>query len=144
MPTPSLPSLAHDMAARPYRKLPTPVRVIFADAGGRMKTLEGEVAYAAGDAIVTGAVNDSWPIGRARFDATYVAVPPTLPGESGWYTRQPNRVLAKQQSTAFQVVTPQGAVLEGQAGDWLVEYWIEDQSVVTQAIFAATYEPIQN
>ena len=142
MPTPPLPSLAHDVAARPYRKLPAPVRVIFALADGSMQTLEGEVEYAIGDAIVTGPAGDSWPINRARFNATYTAVAPTLQGDAGWYSRRPNRVLAKKQSTAFQVLTPQGAVLKGQPGDWLVEYSANDQSVVAQTIFAATYELI--
>ena len=138
------PRLSDDPQARPYRKRPTPVQVIFAERDGSIKTLEGPVAYAVGDAILSGVAGDRWPVGRLRFDVTYAAVPPTLQSEAGWYSRRPNRVLAKQQPLVFRVTTSNGAVLEGQPGDWLVEYGTDDQAIVAHTIFAATYEPIDN
>jgi hypothetical protein len=135
----AIPSLADDLTARPYSKRPTPVRVIFATASGVIETLEGKVAYQAGDAILTGPAQEAWRMGRDRFNAAYMAVPPTVQGEPGWYRRRPNRILAKQQPQDFEVRTPRGDLLQGKAGDWLVEYAPGDQGIVARDIFAQTY-----
>jgi hypothetical protein len=53
----------------------------------------------------------------------------------------PNRILALQMDTPFKVVLADGVShLTGRAGDWLVDYGDGSLGIVTQAIFATTYE----
>jgi hypothetical protein len=53
----------------------------------------------------------------------------------------PNRILALQMDTPFKVELADGiSHLTGRAGDWLVDYGDGSLGIVTQAIFATTYE----
>lgn len=133
--------LAHDPAARRARRRPLLVQVRFAAQPGRLSTREGEVAYASGDALVTGAAGDHWPVPRARFIATYAAELPTQAGEDGAYRRRPEEVRARRMDAPF-TVTLDGArgSLHGDAGDWLVQYAGGDLAVVDAPIFDATYD----
>lgn len=133
--------LATDPEARAFSKQSSPVEVEIASCAGTLATLEGEVAYNGGDALVTGVAGERWPVGRARFDATYTPVPPTGPGQSGQYRRLPNRVLAKQMGDAFDVPLGERGSLHGEPGDWLVQYAPGDQAVVAAQIFRQTYRP---
>lgn len=133
--------LAADPAARRARKRPVPVDVQFAAQAGVLPTREGEVRYAAGDALLTGGAGDRWPVPRGRFDAWYQAVPPTRAGSDGVYRRRRAIVRVKQMSTTFAVELSAGrGTLRGVAGDWLVQYAPDDVAVVAQELFAATYE----
>jgi len=80
-----------DQSNRPvtdrYAKRRDPVEVEIAQAPGVLATLEGEVGYNAGDALITGVKGERWPASRERFERTYEALPPTRPGESGRYSR---------------------------------------------------------
>ncbi|WP_089159855.1 PGDYG domain-containing protein [Caballeronia sordidicola] len=80
-----------DQSNRPvtdrYAKRRDPVEVEIAQAPGVPATLEGEVGYNAGDALITGVKGERWPASRERFERTYEALPPTRPGESGRYRR---------------------------------------------------------
>jgi hypothetical protein len=135
------PDLSGDPAARRARKRPVTVQVRFAAAPGTQRTVEGDVRYQYGDAIVTGAANDTWPVPRARFLATYDPVAPTREGESGVYRKRVALVRARRMDAPFEVELSDGrGTLSGGAGDWLVEYAPGDLAVVDGAIFASTYE----
>ena len=135
------PDLAHDRFARRARKRPVQVDVRFAAAPGVLATGEGDVRYDNGDAIVTGAAGDAWPVPRARFLATYDPIPPTRAGEAGGYRKRAALVRARCMDAPFSVTLSDGrGTLSGGAGDWLVEYAPGDLAVVERAIFEATYE----
>jgi hypothetical protein len=135
------PDLERDPAARRFTRLSLPCEVEIAAQSGVLETLEGAVTYAAGDALVTGVTNERWPIKRARFDATYDAMPGTSHGESGWYRRHADQVIAKQMNEAFSVPLGAHGELRGQPDDWLVQYADGGLAVVATHIFLKTYTP---
>jgi hypothetical protein len=133
--------LATDSAAHRARKRPVPVRVVFAAGPGALRTQEGEVRYAAGDALVTSEAGDRWPVPRAKFSLNYEPIAPTMAGHDGNYRKRAQDVLARRMSAPFAVTLAGGrGTLRGGAGDWLVQYAPDDQSVVGAAIFAQTYD----
>jgi hypothetical protein len=134
--------LTHDPEAHTYSKRGDPVAVEIAAQDGVLKTLEGDVAYACGDALLTGVAGERWPIGRAHFEAIYEPVPPTVQGQSGRYKRLPNRVLAKEMRVAFDVALGERGVLRGKPGDWLIQYAPGDLAVIDAGIFGQTYIPV--
>lgn len=144
--TPELPHKALlDLASDPRtvraakRSLPTPVR--FARKDGCCETREGNVAYRAGDAVLTGIEGETWPILRYRFEAMYDPVPPLSRGEEGLYVRRPSSVLALQLESPLQVVVGwRRDPLQGVAGDWLVEYSPDDRAIVAKSVFEKTYQ----
>jgi hypothetical protein len=96
--------------------------------------------YAAGDALLTGSTGDRWCVSRDRFDAKYRPEPPLAPGRVGHYRNRPVAVLAKQINVAFSVARSAGGdVLQGNAGDWLLQYAPGDHGVVAQARFDSVY-----
>ena len=106
-----------------------------------VQTSEGVVQALPGDAIITGIAGEHWRVSRARFAHKYQPVPPTVAGESGRYVSLPNRILALPMSEAFQVLLADGVSrLNGRAGDWLVDYGDGSLGIVSQPIFASTYE----
>ena len=127
--------------ARHVRKRPVEVTVEFASAEQMVQTLEGPVPALPGDAIITGLSGERWPVGRVRFDAKYDPVPPVQRGQSGRYSPRPLPVLALQMAAPFEVHTSRGAVLQGRAGDWLLDYGDGSRGVVAADIFDRTYEP---
>ena len=123
------------------RKLEREIHVRFAPSSCTVQTPEGRVYAKAGDAIVTGTAGETWRVSQARFPHKYRPVPPTSAGEAGAYMSLPNRILALQMNTPFEVVLADGlSHLSGHAGDWLVDYGDGSLGIVTQAIFATTYE----
>src|ERR1700737_3877453 len=139
--TMSVPDLRGDTAARRARKRPLAVPVEFADSGGTLETREGPVRYKAGDALLTGAEGERWPVPRAEFDESYEALPPTRPGKPGGYRKRPRVVWAKPRNEPFVVpLDGDRGSLSGKPGDWLVQYAPDNWSVVSGAVFADTYE----
>jgi hypothetical protein len=68
-------------------------------------------------------------------------VPPTQAGEDGRYVSLRTRVLALQLPEAFEVALADGqSKLNGQVGDWLVDYGDGSLGIVSRAIFPTTYE----
>jgi PGDYG protein len=133
------PDLTADPAAREATKDET-VQVQFATGSGSLVSAVGANHYAAGDALITGSTGDRWCVSRERFDAKYLAVPPTRPGAAGAYRNRPVTVLAKQMDQAFSVSREAGGdVLNGSAGDWLLQYGPGDHGVVDRARFARVY-----
>jgi hypothetical protein len=117
------------------------IRVRFAPAACTVHTPEGLVHAKAGDAIVTGTAGETWRVSQARFPHKYRPVPPVLAGEPGAYMSLRNRILALQMQEPFEVVLADGiSHLTGRAGDWLVDYGDGSLGIVTQPIFATTYE----
>lgn len=128
-------------AARRARKLPVPVQVQWMAAAGVCATLEGPVHYAAGDPVLTGVQGENWTMPAANFNIAYAAVPPTVAGADGTYVKRPLVVLALLLDAPHAVPTgPQRDMLQGRAGDWLVQYGPDDFGIVAADIFSRTYE----
>lgn len=130
----------HPKAVR-ARKLPLPVSVRFAGADGICTTREGDVAYRAGDAILTGVEGEQWPVPRARFEETYSPLEATEMGQPGPYVKGPQSAWAlKLEEPASVTVGWRDDPLHGGPGDWLIQYAEGDQAIVAASIFARTYE----
>ncbi len=129
--------LRADSAAHPYVKDEI-VSVTFAHADGQMQSSVGINHYRAGDALVTGSNGDTWSVSRDRFDARYA---PTA--VSGKFRAQRNEVLAKQMHVKFSIARSAGGdVLQGAAGDWLLQYAPGDFGIVDAARFASVYTAV--
>jgi len=123
------------------RKLSREVQVRFAQSDGTIRTEEGVVHVRPGDAIMTGVAGGQWRVSGAHFAKRYEAVPPTRAGETGTYLSLRNEILALRMTERFEVLLADGVSrLEGEAGDWLVDYGDGSLGIVSDAIFAATYE----
>jgi hypothetical protein len=125
------------------RKLEHEIDVRFPPVACTVQTSEGLVHAAPGDAIITGTAGEHWRVSRARFPDKYRPVPPTVAGESGRYLSLPNRILAVPMTQAFEVLLADGVSrLSGRAGEWLVDYGDGSLGIVSEDIFATTYEII--
>ncbi|TFW35568.1 PGDYG domain-containing protein [Massilia horti] len=134
-------SLRSHAGAIPVRKRPQVLMVQFATTSGQLETLEGPVAVAPGDAIVTGSGGERWPVTRRRFESRYTPVAPCRPGEEGPYQGLAVSVLALQVGTPFAVILANGIThLHGRPGDWLVDYGDGNLGLVAQALFPSLYE----
>jgi len=126
---------------RQYRKRPIEVTVRIAAVDGVLLTWEGSVAYKAGDALLTGAKGEEWPVEAARFGTTYRPVAPTQSGQSGLYEKLPMIVRAHQAQSAqrLQLSNERGS-LRARAGDWIIQAPDGDRWVVADEVFHETYE----
>jgi hypothetical protein len=123
------------------RKLAREIDVRFAEEGCIVRTAEGAVRAKPGDAILTGTSGEHWRVSRSHFPDKYVAVPPTIEGESGRYRAKPYQVLALRMAEHFRVILSDGvSELTGRAGDWLVDYGDGSLGIVSPLIFGNTYE----
>ena len=127
-----------------YIKRPIPIQVEFAQEAGTIQTLEGPVAFERGDALMMGIKGERWPIRRARFEETYVPIPPTRMGENGKYHKKPMPVSARQ-TTIDETVDLGGdrGVLLAKLGDWILTADDGRRWVVANDIFLVTYQPIE-
>lgn len=124
------------------RKKPIAVPVEFAIRGGILQTMEGPVAYRAGDALMTGVKGERWPVRREEFAEGYLPAGAQPMFADGEYLKRPVVVDAEQRQVAFSVSLGDGGVLCGQAGDWLVTGAEGEQWVVADDVFVATYTRI--
>ena len=136
---------APDLAAQPRSrravKKNVSVRVRFAPKGGVLQTREGPVRYRKGDALLTGIQGEQWPVERARFLASYTPAPSVRAEENGLYAKLPRRVWALCIEEPFRVrICAGGDFLQGQAGDWLVQYGENEYGIVGKDIFEQTYD----
>jgi len=123
------------------RKRALEVDVQFASQPCSIHTREGTVQAHQGDAIVTGAAGEQWRVSRAHFPQKYRALPPTAEGQDGRYVSLTNSIMAVPMTLAFEVLLSDGVSrLNGQAGDWLVDYGDGSLGIVAPSIFSATYE----
>lgn len=133
------PDLRMDPGARPAVKDEL-VAVQFAAEPGCLTSAVGDNHYKAGDALLTGSTGDRWCVSRDRFDAKYRPEAPTRHGEAGHYRNLPAPVLAKQMHVPFRVARSAGGdLLQGDAGDWLLEYAPGDHGVVARVRFERVY-----
>ncbi len=131
-----LPELAAHADIRRARKRPVEVSVRFASTAERIATREGEVPANPGDAIVTAATGEQWPVSPAAFKRRYRAS-----GRAGCYSAVPIDVLALCIPTPFAAVLGDGATrLEGKPGEWLVDYGDGHLGIVGADIFNLTYQ----
>jgi hypothetical protein len=126
--------------ARQVIKKPIPVKVIFAKEDGICQTLEGCVSYSKGDAILTGIVEEKWPVSRINFDERYIPSGQIVPGHEGIYIKVPMRVLALQLEGPMSVTLGKGDILEGKSGDWLLQYSEGEFGIIKDEIFRETYD----
>ena len=123
------------------RKLEREIDVRFTPIACTVQTSEGLVHAAPGDAIITGTAGEHWRVSRARFSDKYRPVPPTVAGEAGRYVSLPNRILAVPMTEPFEVLLADGVSrLTGRAGEWLIDYGDGSLGIVSEPIFATTYE----
>lgn len=122
-------------------KRPLPVPVEFAPQAGRMQTREGVVAYAAGDALMTGVEGEHWPIARTDFLSTYEPCEGTVAGTDGQYRKRLVTVWVRliDAPQEFPLANGRGC-LQAQVGDYLVQYGPGDLGVVAASIFEMTYD----
>ena len=94
---------APDLRAEPRAlrviKQAVPVKAVFAREDGVCKTLEGDVGYRAGDAILTATSGESWPVKRQAFLDSYRPDAPVKAGEDGAYRKTPSLTLALRLTT---------------------------------------------
>jgi hypothetical protein len=136
------PDLTTDPAARRALK-DEKVAVEFATQPGELVSAVGLNHYVAGDALITGSTGDRWCVSRDRFDAKYQPQLPTRHGNAGIYRNRPVVVLAKQMSERFSVDRMAGGdSLQGEAGDWLIEYAPGDHGIVERTRFERVYRII--
>lgn len=135
--------LRQDPGALWYLKDET-VAVVFARSAGTVASREGPNHYRAADALVIGSGGDRWSVSRDRFDERYLSVPPLRHGADGAYRNKPLPVLAKRILEAFTVRRcAAGDLLQGRAGDWLLQYAPGDWGIVDDAKFRRLYRPYQ-
>jgi hypothetical protein len=117
------------------------VTVEFAREDGELVSLEGPNHYVQGDALITGATGERWVVSRERFELKYLPVDAQLGfGQPGAYRNRPVVVLAKQMNTAFSIARSAGGdVLQGAAGDWVMQYAPGDYGVVKAQRFEKVY-----
>lgn len=131
--------LSRDPAATRFIKDET-VGITFARSPGEIISSVGPNRYAPGDALVTGSNGDRWSVSRERFEAKYLALPPTVMGQDGNYRARPVPVFAKEMQTAFSIARSSGGdTLQGEAHDWLLQYAPGDYGVVDHARFKRVY-----
>lgn len=128
-----------------YLRKSITLSVQFAHENAVIQTLEGPVACAEGDAIVTGVREEHWPIQRSRFMATYQhASDKNLMGRDGLYQRKSISVQARRLETAEALTLGNNrGSLAGRPGDWLVQSEEGDFWIVADGIFQETYEPLK-
>lgn len=120
--------------------LPLAVEVSWAHRAGICRTLEGAMPYCAGDAIVTGVAGESWPVRADVFARTYQACAPTAAGEDGRYHKRVLACVALRLESAVQLeMNAMGTVLNGNPGDWLLQYEPCRHGIVRPDIFERTY-----
>lgn len=136
--------LSADGSAASFVKNET-VDVSFALSDGELASREGPNRFAAGDALIRGSTGDCWSVSRNRFDAKYLPAGGQLAGIDGPYVARPVPVLARQMREAFCISRSSGGdVLQGKAGDWLLQYAPNDYGIVENARFLKVYRPVGN
>ncbi len=134
-----VPDLARDPAAG-WAVKDEVVAVEFAVRPGVLQSAVGPNHYRGGDALLTGSTGDRWCVSRDRFDAKYRPEPGVAVGDAGLYRNLPVRIRAVRMAVPFSVARSAGGDrLQGEAGDWLVEYAPGDHGVVAAARFASVY-----
>ena len=129
------PDLSQDPEGFETAKLPIPLEFRYAETDETIETKEGSVGAQAGDAIMTGTEGEEWPIPAEKFAETYDDL------GDGTAAKKNIPVFAKEMAEPFQVkVSWSDDLLQGEAGDYLVQYGVGDYGVVGREIFGKTYK----
>ena len=129
------PDLSQDPDAFETAKKPIPLEFRVAEEDETIQTKEGRVEASVGDVIMTGTEGEQWPIPREKFKQTYDVLEP------GKAAKKNIPVFAKELLEPFHVkVSWSDALLQGEAGDYLVQYGVGDYGVVGREIFRKTYK----
>jgi len=129
------PDLSQEPDAFETAKKPIPLNFRYAEDGETIETKEGPVNANAGDAVMTGTEGEQWPIPRESFEQTYDILEP------GVAAKKDIPVFAKEMQEPFQVkVSWSDSLLQGEPGDFLVQYGVGDYGVVGREIFRKTYK----
>ena len=129
------PDVSQDPDGFKTAKLPIPLEFRYAEADETIDTKEGPVGANAGDAIMTGTEGEQWPIPAEKFAQTYNDL------GDGTAAKKNIPVFAKQMMVPFKVkVSWSNDLLQGEPGDYLVQYGPGDYGVVGREIFAKTYK----
>ena len=123
-------------------KKPIAIPVVFASRDGMLRTLEGPVAYRAGDALLTGVKGERWPVRRGEFEDRYLPAGGQPMFVDGDYLKRPVVVDAERMGAPFSVSLGDGSVLSGRAGDWMITGADGERWVVADDVFVATYTRI--
>ena len=127
--------LNQDPSAQQVMKKPIPLEFRVAEQPETIETKEGPVTAEAGAAIMTGTEGEQWPIPGEKFEQTYDVLEP------GTAAKKNIPVFAKEMAEPFQVkVSWSNDLLQGEPGDYLVQYGPGDYGVVGREIFAKTYK----
>lgn len=137
-----------DLTANPKsfraRKQMVEHEVRFLTDAGVVETREGLVRHDAGDALLIGLEGERWPVPRARFIESYLAVPPTRMGEDGRYKKKPQEVWALYVETMIDVDLPDNrGTLHARPGDVIVQNAPGDHAIIGSTIFEKSYERIK-
>ena len=129
------PELSQDPNGFETAKKPIPLNFRYAEEAETIETKEGPVTAEAGAAIMTGTEGEQWPIPGEKFEQTYDVLEP------GTAAKKNIPVFAKEMAEPFQVkVSWSNDLLQGEAGDYLVQYGPGDYGVVGREIFQKTYK----
>tara|TARA_R100000008_G_C3583321_1_gene170212 strand:- start:582 stop:1040 length:459 start_codon:yes stop_codon:yes gene_type:complete len=129
------PDLSQDPEAFQTAKKPIPLQFRYASGAETIETKEGPVNANPGDAIMTGTKGEQWPIPAESFSQTYDIIMP------GLASKKDIPVFAKEMQQPFQVkVSWSPDLLQGEVGDFLVQYGPGDYGVVGAEIFRETYK----
>jgi hypothetical protein len=126
-----------------YMKRPLAISVTFAISSGALQTLEGVVQYAAGDALMTGALGEHWPIRRHTFESSYEPCDSQSMGVDGNYRKRAIPVFAQQLKERCVVkLDEKRGVLNGKPGDWILRDATGRTWVVADDIFRISYSAL--
>ena len=129
------PDLSEDPQSFQTAKKPIPLDFRYAEQTEVVQTKEGPVNANPGDAIMTGTKGENWPIPAEKFKQTYDVLSP------GKAAKKNIPVFAKEMQEPFRVKVSWSAdLLQGEAGDFLVQYGPGDYGVVGAEIFRETYK----
>ena len=127
--------LTNDPSAQQVQKKAIPLQFRIAEQPETVQTLEGAVEAPAGAYIMTGTKGENWPIPADKFKETYDII------DKQHAAKKPIPVPAKQMDQNFFVtVSWSPDKLQGEPGDWLVQYGPGDYGVVEAGIFDETYD----
>jgi len=138
-----MPDIEKDPDAEQVIKRAIPIVVKFAKTLGVIKSIEGEIHYKSGDALMVGTKGEPWVIQRYKFDQSYSSEKNIHHGDDGSYIKKPVIVWAKQLTEETSVLVGwQAEPLLGKPGNWLLQYGNNDFGIVQNDIFNQTYEKL--
>jgi hypothetical protein len=130
------------LSYRPYRKtalvrLRRLTQKDYLERQGIIQSLEGPGNFQPGDYLACGVVNEEWVISSEVIE---FGEPIGAPDEEGFVTYHPNSAIyyACQIAEPFVVERPDGLILTGKTGDYLLR--IEDRGrIIDRVVFELSY-----